>query len=108
MHLQIICPGSIRDQQVASLVRFTTTTVLTKRKKGGNCREPVCFKSGKCDSALYGKLTGVKWWAGARPSNQVFPWESGLENVPRLLGLALAKTPSPWSETVDVYCLSSR
>ena len=74
---------------------------------GARCREPVCFKSGKCDSALYGKPTEVRWWAGARPSNRVFPWESGLENAYRLW-LALAKTPSPWSETVDVCCLSSR
>ena len=75
---------------------------------GARCREPVCFKSGKCDSALYGKPTEVRWWAGARPSNRVFLWESGLENAYRLLWLALAKTPSPWSETADVYCLSSR
>ena len=71
-------------------------------------REPVCFKFGKCDSALYGKPTEAKWWAGARPSNRVFPWESGLENAFRLLWLALAETPPPWSETVNVYCLSSR
>ena len=43
-----------------------------------------------------------------RISNRVFPWESGLENASRLLWLALPKTPSPGSETVDVHCLSSR
>ena len=61
---------------------------------------------GKCDSALHRKPTAAKWWAGARPSDRVFPWGPGLESTFRRLWLALAKTPSPWSATVDVYCQS--
>ena len=48
------------------------------------CREPVCFKSGKCDSAYVWRPYRSEVAAGARPSNWAFPWESGPENASRL------------------------
>ena len=56
-----------------------------------------------------GKASGEQGWqAGPTSMDRFSRGKSGLHCTQTAMRLALAKTPSPWTEAANAYCISSK